>query len=432
MMSFGPETLRAALDALPVTPPLWVAFSGGADSLALLHAATALGPVSAVHVDHGLHPDSEAWAAHCASVCRSLAVPLHVERVAVTPRGEGVEAAARHARYAVFERVLADGGTLLTAHHRDDQAETVLLRLFRGSGLDGLAGMPAYRPVGGGMLARPLLGATRAELIAYVRSSGLDWLDDPANRDRSFDRNFLRHELLPRLETRWPDVAARVARAAGHARDNRSTVADLCDAWLGDDETVDVERLRARQPDVRAMILRRWLERRGLRPPGRNRLERGLSDLLDAGPDRQPELRWADARIRRHAGRLWLLPATLPAVPERDYPGHGPDPVTVADVGRLCFSRASGTGLAPEAIAGAWRLRFRSGGERLRLHGVDRRVKDLLRESGLPPWERARLPLLRVGERVVCVPGVAVADDCAREGGYLAVWEPFWRARRQR
>ncbi len=197
-----------------------VGFSGGRDSHVLLHALAAArhllpAPLTALHVDHGMHPDAPRWAEHCRAVCAALEIPLTVRRAVVeSSGGHGSEAAARAARYAVYREEVASGECLVLAHHRDDQAETVLLRLMRGAGADGLAGIPASRCLGGAVLVRPLLGFGGEELAAYAAAHGLEWVDDPSNADEGLDRVFLRRRVLPLLASRWPEAGARLAAAA--------------------------------------------------------------------------------------------------------------------------------------------------------------------------------------------------------------------------
>ena len=206
---------------------LIVGLSGGLDSTVLLHALAAAEPdvpLEAVHVDHGLHPQSTAWAAQCEQLARTLGLHLARHRVRVRETGSGVEAAARDARYECFKSLLSAGDCLLLAHHLQDQSETVLLHLMRGSGARGVRGMPADRRLGAGRLLRPLLGTPRDDLEAYARRHDLDWIDDPSNMDRVHDRNFVRHDVLPLLRERWPAADDRLTHAAALAARSRDTI----------------------------------------------------------------------------------------------------------------------------------------------------------------------------------------------------------------
>lgn len=238
---FSPAALAAVLSGelcLPSSARLVLALSGGLDSMVLLHALAALRSgfpfaLRAIHIDHALHPDSAAWGRACAQVCAQLAVPFDVRPVTVsTVAADGVEAAARRARYAALGELLAPGEILVTAHQRDDQAETVLLQLLRGTGVAGLAGMPARVAFGGNELVRPLLGFVRAALEAYGRSNGLTWIDDPSNADPRLRRNFLRTEIMPRLRAVWPEADRMLVRAAGHAAEAVALLDELADGDL--------------------------------------------------------------------------------------------------------------------------------------------------------------------------------------------------------
>jgi tRNA(Ile)-lysidine synthase len=401
--------------------PAWLAgFSGGLDSTALLLALAdcreraSLPPLSAVHVHHGLHPAADAWADHCASLCARLGVPLTVRRVRVVQRGQGPEAAAREARYGVFSALLPADGVLFLAHHRDDQVETVFLRLLRGAGPEGLAGMPAQRALGGGTLLRPFLDLPRHTLRAYVESRGLSWVDDPGNDDPGPDRNYLRREILPRLERRWPGYRDTVARAAGHlalaARDPREPLVTRCNDF--GDPGVDLDELLA-AGEAAARCLRQWLRGHGCAPgPSRPLLE-FLRQLREAAPGRAPRLEGAGWTLQRFRGAVYLLPRPQPYVhpaPRTVAPGEA---LTVPGVGRIAVAGPD-QGPRPQ-------LQFRRGGERLRLPGAGhaRDLKQLLQEAQVPPWWRERLPLLTAAGRVL-----AAGDRWpAADGDWTLQWD---------
>lgn len=405
--------------------PLWIAYSGGRDSHVLLHLAVAAGlQPRAVHVDHGLHPDSGRWAAHCTAVCRALGVSLAVRQVSVADSGvAGVEAAAREARYEVFRSLLQAGELLLTAHHRDDQAETVLLRALRGAGLRGLAAIPRERPLGPGRLLRPLLDVPRDHIDDYARAHDLHWIDDPSNETLQPDRNYLRHTVMPALRRRWPAAEGRLARLAAQAAEDAALLDELADLDLdacADADSLSVQALaRLSRPRLRNAV-RRWLYRNDRRPPEAARLEAGLDALLTAGADREPVLRWSEGTIRRYRGRLYLLDSRTAELPDSIHAWDMAGVLPIPGIGRLAVSetrrgeRLSGSLLEREDIT----VRLRRGGERIRPPGSrhSRPLKTLFQEAGVPPWERRRTPLIFAGEVLVAVGERWIAADYAATG----------------
>jgi tRNA(Ile)-lysidine synthase len=411
------QHLSARLATL--TPgPLCIGVSGGLDSSVLLHAlamlprARARGLV-ALHVDHGLHPSSAQWADHCARLCASLDVALQVEAVDVARVDEyGLEAAARRARHAAFARHLPAGGILALAHHRDDQAETLLLRLLHGAGQEGLAGMRPLRRFARGWLWRPWLDLPRAALAAYARRVGLEWIEDPANADPGFARNHLRHEVLPALERRWPDAAARIAAAAARVREE-SDVLDglaagtLVQAQRDEPGVLHLPLLRTLAPALARRVLGRWLDGLGLPRPPAAIWSRILPELVDARADASPLLAWRGAELRRHRETLHAMAPLPPVDPgwSRAWDGHAPCPLPPG-FGRLDFD--------PVPVPGAFLVRPRRGGERLRQPGAHRELRTLLQDLGVPPWVRARLPLLfDAGGELLAAGDVALAPAFA-------------------
>lgn len=394
------------------TPGLCVAYSGGLDSTVLLTALAdgrgqrPVGALRAIHVDHGLHADAPAWAEACAARCAQLRVPLDVLHVDARPRrGESPEARARELRYAALSAALAPGEMLLTAHHADDQLETLMIQMLRGAGPAGLAAMPRRAAFGPGVHVRPLLPFTRAALAAWARERGLrDWVEDPANAIPAFARNHLRREVLPAVRAHWPAAAAAAARTARHCAE----AAGLLDDLAAQDATgcVAAEALvvAAMQElsSARRRNLVRWqCARLGLATPDERRLGSLLEQVFGADEDRQPEVRWPGVVARREAGKLWLLPAA--SLAEQPVARTWADPFEPlelgAGLGRLRLAPSHAGGLDPAALAMApWRVSFRRGGERLQLPGQagSRSLKKLLNEAGLPSWWRARMPLLEV------------------------------------
>jgi len=431
-MTFDPDRLLERLRALPPAAAYWVAFSGGPDSTALLHALAARreglpAPLRAVHIDHGWSPQSPAWADHCRAVCAGLAVPCTVRRVDARPGpGESPEAAARRARYRVLREVAGDGGAVVTAHHRDDQAETVLLQLLRGAGPRGLAGMAADTPFGAGRLLRPVLGVSREELRRYAAGTGLQWLDDPTNADPDLERGYLRERVLPALRTRWPGWEAVVARSAGHVAEASQLLEerareDRAAARGGAPGALSCKRLEVLSTPRRRNLLRFWLRSRGLPVPGTARLYE-MERLLGARVDAQPRVAWPGAEVRRYRDDLFAL-APLPSVPAEPAAWDLQTPLELPGLGNLVAVAAQGRGLSASACAAGVEVGFRGGGERCRPAGRagTRPLKKLFQEAGIPPWWRRRWPLVFVGGHLASVPGL-----WACEGFLAGPGEPGW------
>lgn len=413
--------------------PAWrVAFSGGLDSTVLLHLLAslarreALPPLSAIHIHHGLQAAAETWPLHCRRLCDALGVPLYIQSVEVAP-GASLERAARDARYAAFAAALGSGEVLLAAQHRDDQAETLLFRLLRGAGVQGLAGMPASRPLGAGYLLRPLLQCSRAELQAYAAEHRLVWLDDPSNADCRFSRNYLRHRLMPVLAARWPQVAATVARSAEHLREAAQLLDELAQqdltlaqpsaefAWLKL-PSLPLEPLRALSPARQRNALRYWL--RGLTPMPDSEHWAGWQALRDAADDAAPVWHLAAGELRRADERLWWLSGDwlrAPASPtlrlRTNWPLQLPGNGCVRIEGRL-------------PAAGDWRLAYRQGGELMDLPGRGHRdLKRLLNERRVPAFVRGRLPLLLYAGEVQAVANLPGLDGPG-DGRWRLLWQP--------
>jgi tRNA(Ile)-lysidine synthase len=419
---FGPDWLVARIAGLVPDYPdvsLCVALSGGVDSTALLAAlvrgerwksakarAMRLENIRALHVDHGLRPDSKRWAAHCRALARRLRVPLKVLTTKVErSSGESLEAAAREARYRLLASALHPGEILLTGHHSDDQLETVLLQLFRGSGLPGLAGMPARAPFANGWLVRPLLPCSRAELEAWVQTQGLTWIEDDTNADESLDRNYLRRRVLPLIRERWPGAAGAVARSARHAAEAQGLLdslarADAERASYG--ESLSVKTLRALTPNRRRNALRFWITRTGFLAPDTRRLEEIAGALLEARPDANPFVEWRGpqgARVERNGDLLSLRSADLAAQSHTELVWFWRASSALdlpRGLGKLELEPDDRGPIDLDALPEPLTVRWRAGGERLspRRGGPRRTLKNLLQEARVSVAERGRLPLL--------------------------------------
>ncbi|AWY43106.1 tRNA lysidine(34) synthetase TilS [Pseudomonas putida] len=407
-----------------------IAFSGGLDSTVLLHLLAhlakteSLPALSALHVHHGLQAAADAWPQHCQSICDVLGVPLQVVRVQVQP-GASLERAAREARYAAFVEAIQADELLLTAQHRDDQAETLLFRLLRGAGVRGLSGMPRQRPLGGGHLFRPFLDITRAELEAYAREHQLHWIEDPSNQDRQFSRNYLRHQVFPVLTSRWPQVAATMARSAEHLIEAQGLLDDLARIdlsqalnasefdWLGV-PSLELAPLASLSAARQRNALSHWLAPRTRMPDSDH--WSGWENLRDASGDARPIWRLADGELHRAGGRIWWLSGSwLRAAPVVEAWSDPSQPLILPGNGVITL-----TGQIPD---GPLQIRYREGGEVMDVPGRGHRdLKRLLNESGLPLFARGRLPLLFAGGQLL-----AIANLAGLNGGPSGRWNLHWQ-----
>ena len=436
------QELDTLLDSLPLHEAagqprrICVALSGGLDSTVLLVALARLSregsrrrTVRAIHVDHALHADSGMWADACRRLALQWSVPFDEVRVdARAAAGESPEAAARAARYDALAARLGPGETLLTAHHADDQLETILLQWLRGGGLRAVAGMaPLARFGNDGWHARPLLAFTRDELHCWASEHGLRWQEDPSNVDRRFDRNYLRHEVLPALRRRWPAAARTAGRVAEHARDAlelEATVArqDLERVQRG--RALDLDALN-RLPQARqGSVLRLWLARLGLPMPSAQTLAALRRDMAVAAPDRIPEVDWPGAIVRRYRNLLYAERRGEPECREGDWRVNVEPRYQWSDESSLELVEDIGVGLSRARMPDRLAVRRRTGGEVFRPAGNSHRrpLRKWLQERDVLPWRRENLPLVYSGTSLVAVADLGFGGDFAAQPG-----EPSWR-----
>ena len=421
------EALHQVMPVLSAATTVWVAYSGGCDSHVLLHLLTRLRQtqtfeLKAVYVNHGLSPNALEWAGHCRGVCAELDVEFVALDVdAAAQNGESPEAAARNARYQAITDLLQTEEYLCTAHHQDDQAETLLLQLLRGAGPKGLAGMPQASALGKATQLRPLLGFSQAQLQAYAEQHGLHWIEDESNSDTGFNRNYLRHAVMPVLRQRWPSVDAILARSASNCAEAAALIEVLAEqdyqrTKAADSKELCISNLLELDKARLKNVLRYWIRLSGLPLPSEKKLQHVISDVLQAAEDKMPLVHWPGAEVRRFNGRLYVMSPLPEFDSSQVIPWHTLEqPLQLPDGSRLCCERTN----QPPAIGlerlrqGRVSVRFRQGGEIFQLAGSQhhKTLKQIFQEYRVPPWQRSRKPLLYVDNTLVAVIGICLSNE---------------------
>ena len=441
-------TLFAKLDAAQQcgASHFLVAFSGGLDSTVLLHGCQQylqLHPhlqLQAVHVHHGLSAHADDWAAHCQTICAAWQIPLTIERVTV-PQGARIstEASAREQRYQVLYRHLHATSLLLTAHHQDDQVETLLLALKRGSGLDGLTAMPALMVLPQGHHGRPLLTVSREALEAYAQREQFNWIDDESNQDQRFDRNFIRHSVLPLMKQRWPTFSHTASRSVALLAEQRDLV----------DELAQHDLMACRQPHTgstgslqsgillsallalsvarRNNVLRAWLRELGAPLWSQSQLLQVWQSFALARQDANPQFEWQNWQLRRYQDTLY---ATERRVLDRPSSVRWPWPnaLSLSELNGHLSAQHHREGLRVPHANEQVSVRFDCVGS-LRVHPLGRSgsgpLKKVWQEYRVPPWLRSQVPMLFYNEHFVAAVGYWLEKDfcCANAQGWLPVWQ---------
>ncbi|EHL32671.1 tRNA lysidine(34) synthetase TilS [Legionella drancourtii] len=399
---------------------LIVGFSGGLDSTVLLHALAAQPSLRtklvAVHINHGISSNASSWQQHCAQCCHDLGIQFITESVQFD-RSANIEEHARIARYAIFASLLTTKDCLILGHHQDDQAETVLLQLFRGAGIDGLAAMTAVSHLGAGTLVRPFLTYSRLQLAHYATVHQLIWIEDESNQEITYSRNYLRQQIMPLLVEKWPGVVGTIARSALHCQQAKSNLDALATQDIeGGSELITltstslcIDPLLNLNFARIANILRVWLRNNQVQLPSTATFHRLINELLYARTDAAPAVSWGDILIRRYQKYLYLDRKTSATLPACSVWSVFPAPLTLEDAGiNLCAKKAEqGLVIPPGAKL---EIRFRQGGEAFFWHGQSKQLKKLFQEWGVPPWQRARTPLVYINEQLAAVIGYAISD----------------------
>lgn len=428
--------LLQQLDPLENNRPYYIAYSGGLDSHVLLHAMAQLRyqfpglSLHAIHVHHGLSPNADSWADHCRRVAMALNIDFRCEYVQKSPApGDSIEAWAREVRYAVFARHLLPNSILLTAHTQDDQAETLLLQLLRGAGPKGLSAMPRRQVFSSSYLLRPLLNLTRQQLQEYAVQYQLTWIEDDSNINPRFDRNFLRHQVMPVLRQRWPAAGRNIARSAGHCAEAAAGLAELAHhdlAAYASAPALPIAALSGLSPSRQRNALRYWLSNLGCRLPNTRHMQQIQQDLINGRLDSRPQVNWGSWAIRRSQQSLIVTPVvTQLALPQEiswdlsmplQLPGGLGELRAIKQIGGLTLS------IDPANL----KIRFRHGGERCRPEGRahSTTLKKLFQEWRVPVWQRSTIPLLYYQDELAAVIGHCVCTPFAAPAGQMG-WAIF-------
>jgi tRNA(Ile)-lysidine synthase len=384
---------------------LVVGFSAGLDSTVLLHAIascpTLKNKLLAVHINHGISPKASAWQAQAEQISKSLGVEFIAQSIDFS-RQANIEAHARKARYDFFSSILSAKDCLVLGHHKDDQVETLLLQLFRGAGIDGLAAMVEFSTHGTMNLARPFLHLSRKYLQTYAQEHELTWVEDESNRDTKYSRNFLRHSVIPLIEEKWPGAKESIARAAENCQEAAKNLEDLAlidyPEMLNKENQLSLVNLKDLEAPRLINVLRCWLKGHGVIMPPGVILHRLLNEVIRAKSDAQPFLEWDGVKLRRYRETLYLQ---------------------CGNPGESAKSNASAEFLVQEAISKGMHVpknavievKYRQGGELFIWHGQTKSLKKLFQEWSIPPWDRDKIPLIYINNQIAAVGGYAISDD---------------------
>ena len=425
-----------ALESKVMQPSRYiVALSGGLDSVVLLHALKnyltehkSTIPLIAIHINHCLQAQSQNWVEECEAITKKLDIVFKSINVKVDLNsGRGLEASARNARYSALLREMQPNDWLITAHHQEDQAETLLINLIRGSGIAGISGISKFRKFGLGWIVRPMLNIAKDNLISYANENSLDWIEDPSNIDLDFDRNFLRHEIITSLKKRWPSVSECLCRSSAHAGEASQLLFELAEIDLkkicSDSSKIPISKLLELAPARQRNLIRFAFQKLKLNMPSTVKLKLIFSELIFARQDSQPLIRWDGVIVRRYRDNLYLMsdkemPYLYPLTISGNELFLGPG------MGSLNFEISENIGLSKELFDKGLTVKRRAGGEKIipYNHTHRKELKKLLQEKGIVPWMRNQVPLVYSGRELVAVGDLWISKDAISEPGIKVRW----------
>lgn len=432
------------LNTSPHAKRIWVAYSGGMDSSVLLHLIylnknKLNQEINVVYVNHGLQKKSIEWGKFCEKQSEQYGLAFtQLDIEGAVPNGVSIEAWAREQRYALIAGLMEEDDFLFTGHHQDDQVETFFLQALRGGGPKGLAAMPQCKNFGGGIHARPLLGFKRSQLLFYANENDLCWHEDVSNTDKKYDRNYLRKNILPEIEQRWPAYRETTQRLISHQQDcalllQEIGLEDLKFALYQDTSNLQLEALKALSIPRQKNIIFTWLKELQLESPGSRHIDQIVSDLINSENENSPCVNWKDVEVRRYRQLLYASKAMSRNIEKKEYNWNLTQTLTIMDEVLIAKPNV-GSGISQEKIKNSEIvIRYRQGGEKIQPHNKAHSisVKQLFQERGVLPWLRDRFPLIYVDDKLAVIPGLCVDKNYSadkEESAFLIEWSGYEKA----
>lgn len=431
--------IKDILSEYPDAETCWIAYSGGLDSHVLLHVLASIQneikpKLVAVHINHGISNDADLWVKHCHKTCKDHAIEFQSFSVDLSGKSDkGTEAFAREKRYEVFENLLNSDDLLLTAHHMDDQLETILLQLMRGAGPDGLVGMPQAREFSKGILLRPLLDYSREEIHDHALSESLSWIEDESNKSNKYDRNFLRNRIIPELLTRWPGALKTAKRAARHQAEARNLINEISGSDLevvceSKYTKVSISEFDNLSSIRKKNVLRAWIKINKLEMPDAQIIEKVIAEVIHANADRNPCVKWKGGEVRRYRGYLYIMKLLSAHDVELTISWNLEESLKLTS-GYLKAVSGEGGGIKKDMLSNnTVEIRYRQGGEQIRPAGrtETHELKKLFQDKGILPWLRDRIPLIYYENELIAVADLWLESKYAAteaEAAWQIIWE---------
>ena len=413
-----------------------IAFSGGVDSTVLLHAIKNIidekSQIRAIHINHNIVGNSKVWAKTCKSICKNIGIDIEIISLEVTHNGYGIEAAARDERYKKLKEILYENEYLLTAHHEEDQMETVFLRMARGTGLDGLQGINEKYSFGEGIIFRPMLEVSKTSVMDYAKEHQLKWVEDSSNQDTHFDRNFLRKKIIPQFRERWPSIASSVSRLSQLSAQNIKILNQIAEEDIGPIANMNelpLAKLLDKSFERANNMLRYIILANGMSIPSMKTLQNGLKEILDPETDKSV-IAWKDYCIRKYKNHLYFLRSSdlEPNKINVRIPWEIGKAVNLGEnIGTIEATFIHGDGLSIEKCENKLTISYRQGGESIKPigHRINKSLKNLFQENQILPWMRDKIPLIYYQDELVSVADLWFNQNYVasqNEAGFVVNW----------